>query len=231
MAPTVTGWRDRRQEQAPRKRHQAMIEEIVADAKATAEYTGREAFSPRVMAAMMKVPRHAFVRPMEESFAYVNGPLAIGYGQTISQPYIVALMTDLLDTKSEHVVLEIGTGSGYQAAILGELVRQVYTIEVIPELAAQAKERLLHLGYANVTVMAGDGNLGWPEHAPFDGIIATAAAPEVPPALLAQLNMGGRLVIPVGATAGGQDLLLIEKDKVGEVHKRSILPVAFVPLV
>jgi protein-L-isoaspartate(D-aspartate) O-methyltransferase len=231
MAPSVKGWRDRQRPQVSENRHRAMIEEIVTDAKATAEYTGREAFSPRVMAAMTKVPRHAFVPAIEEAFAYVNGPLPIGYGQTISQPYIVALMTDLLDTKPEHVVLEIGTGSGYQAAILGELVRQVYTIEVVPELAADARERLRRLGYANVRVKAGDGNLGWPEHAPFDGIIATAAAPEVPPALLAQLGRGGRLVIPIGPATGGQELMLFEKDESGEIHSRIILPVAFVPLV
>ena len=179
-------------------RRQTMIEEIAAEAAATADYTGRPAFDGRVMAAMASVPRHEFVPPAEEAYAYINNALPIGHGQTISQPYIVALMTDLLDPQPDHSVLEIGTGSGYQAAILSELVRQVYSIEVIPELAAEASERLQRLGYRNVSVKAGDGNAGWPEHAPYDGIIVTAAAAKVPAALLAQLRNGGRMVIPVG---------------------------------
>jgi protein-L-isoaspartate(D-aspartate) O-methyltransferase len=211
-------------------RHQAMIEEIAAEAAATAEYTGRSAFDARVMAAMASVPRHEFVPPAEEANAYINNALSIGHGQTISQPYIVALMTDLLDPRPHHSVLEIGTGSGYQAAVLSGLVRQVYSIEVIPELAAEASERLRRLGYGNVSVKAGDGNAGWPEHAPFDGIIVTAAAAKVPAALLAQLRDGGRLVIPVGES-GSQELVLIEKSASGTINERSILPVAFVPLV
>jgi protein-L-isoaspartate(D-aspartate) O-methyltransferase len=211
-------------------RHQAMIEEIVAEAAATAEYTGRRAFDGRVMAAMASVPRHEFVPPAEEAHAYINNALPIGHGQTISQPYVVALMTDLLDPQPDHSVLEIGTGSGYQAAILSQLVRQVYSIEVIPELAAEARERLRRLGYRNVDVKAGDGNAGWPEHAPYDGIIVTAAAPKVPAALLAQLRNGGRLVMPVGRS-GSQELVLIEKSAVGAIAERNILPVAFVPLV
>jgi protein-L-isoaspartate(D-aspartate) O-methyltransferase len=211
-------------------RHQAMIEEIAAEAAATAEYTGRSAFGGRVMAAMASVPRHEFVPPGEEAYAYINNALPIGHGQTISQPYIVALMTDLLDAQPDHSVLEIGTGSGYQAAILSQLVRQVYSIEVIPELAAEARERLRRLGYSNVDVKAGDGNAGWPEHAPFDGIIVTAAAAKIPAALLAQLRNGGRLVMPVGRS-GSQELVLIEKSAAGAVAERGILPVAFVPLV
>jgi protein-L-isoaspartate(D-aspartate) O-methyltransferase len=182
------------------------------------------------MAAMASVPRHEFVPPGEEAYAYINNALPIGHGQTISQPYIVALMTDLLDAQPDHSVLEIGTGSGYQAAILSQLVRQVYSIEVIPELAAEARERLRRLGYSNVDVKAGDGNAGWPEHAPFDGIIVTAAAAKIPAALLAQLRNGGRLVMPVGRS-GSQELVLIEKSAAGAVAERGILPVAFVPLV
>ncbi len=211
-------------------RRQTMIEEIAAEAQATADYTGRPAFDGRVMAAMASVPRHEFVPPAEAAYAYINNALPIGHGQTISQPYIVALMTDLLNPQPDHSVLEIGTGSGYQAAILSKLVRQVYSIEVIPELAAEAQARLLRLGYGNVRVKAGDGNSGWPEHAPYDGIIVTAAAAKVPEALLAQLRNGGRMVIPVGES-GGQELVLIEKSASGAVTERDVLPVAFVPLV
>jgi len=211
-------------------KREAMIEEIAADALATAEYTGRAAFDPRVMAAMARVPRHEFVPPAEESYAYVNNALPIGHGQTISQPYIVALMTDLLDPQKGHRVLEIGTGSGYQAAVLAELVHQVYSIEVIPELAETARARLARLGYANVTVRIGDGHAGWPEEAPFDGIIVTAAADEIPRLLLAQLRPGGRMAIPVGRRLS-QDLILIEKSATGEITERNLLPVAFVPLV
>lgn len=211
-------------------RRQTMIEEIAAEAEATADYTGRAAFDRRVMAALASVPRHEFVPPVEETYAYVNSALPIGHGQTISQPYVVALMTDLLDPRPDHSVLEIGAGSGYQAAILSELVRQVYSIEVIPELAAEASERLRRLGYRNVSVKAGDGNAGWPEHAPYDGIIVTAAAAKVPAALLAQLRNGGRMVIPAGES-GSQELVLIQKSASGEITQRNILPVAFVPLV
>ncbi len=207
-----------------------MIDEIAADAAATADYTGRAAFDPRIMAAMAKVPRHAFVPAGQERCAYINNALPIGCGQTISQPYIVALMTDLLQPQPDHTVLEIGTGSGYQAAVLAELVRWVYSIEVIPELAEEARTRLQRLGYRNVSVKTGDGNAGWPEHAPFDGIIVTAAAAAVPEALPAQLRNGGRLVIPVGQR-DGQDLMLIEKSGDGEISQRSLLRVAFVPLV
>jgi protein-L-isoaspartate(D-aspartate) O-methyltransferase len=214
------------------KRHQALLAEIAAEAKATADYTGRAAFDARVMTALARVPRHEFVPVAEERHAYLNNALPLGHGQTISQPYVVALMTDLLDPRPDHSVLEIGTGSGYQAAVLAELVRQVYSIEVIPELAAEAEERLHRLGYRNVTVKAGDGNAGWPEHAPYDGIIVTAAAATVPPALLVQVRNGGRLVIPVDDRVGGnQQLILIEKSAAGATSERRILPVAFVPLV
>src|SRR5262249_40926600 len=145
-----------------------------------------------------KVPRHEFVPAAEERHAYINNALPIGHGQTISQPYIVALMTDLLDPEPDHCVLEIGTGSGYQAAVLAELVRQVYSMEVIPELAMAARERLLRLGYRNIDIALGDGNGGWPEHAPYDGVIVTAASQKVPEALLAQLRNGGRMAVPIG---------------------------------
>jgi protein-L-isoaspartate(D-aspartate) O-methyltransferase len=211
--------------------HGAMIQEIEEEARATATYTGRPAFARRVMAAMAKVKREAFVSASQQGVAYVNGPLPIGYGQTISQPYIVALMTDLINPEPDHVVLEIGTGSGYQAAILAELVRAVYSIEVVPELADEAAQRLQRLGYGNVHVRSGDGNAGWPEHAPYDGILVTAAGPKVPPALVEQLKPGGRMVIPVGSWPHGQELTIVDKDETGKVRERGILPVAFVPLV
>jgi protein-L-isoaspartate(D-aspartate) O-methyltransferase len=211
-------------------RRKAMLEAIAADARFTAEYTGRTAFDARVMAAMAKVPRHEFVPPDAEEYAYVNEALAIGYGQTISQPYIVALMTDLLQPQPHHRILEVGTGSGYQAAVLAELVAHVYSIEVIPELAEAARERLARLGYHNVSVKVGDGNDGWPEYAPFDGIIVTAAASGIAGALLAQLGAGGRMVIPIGPPLA-QELTLVEKSAAGAVTQRAVLPVAFVPLV
>lgn len=213
------------------KRRQALLEEIAAEAEATADYTGRAAFDARVMAALAKVPRHEFVPAAEERYAYINNALPIGHGQTISQPYVVALMSDLLNPQPDYSVLEIGTGSGYQTAVLAELVRQVYSLEIIPELAVAARERLLRLGHRNVSIEIGDGNAGWPEHAPYDGIIVTAAAAQVPAALLAQLRNGGRMVIPVGESGGNQELTLIEKSAQGALSERRILPVAFVPLV
>jgi protein-L-isoaspartate(D-aspartate) O-methyltransferase len=207
-----------------------MLDEIAADAAATAAYTGRAAFDPRVMQALATIPRHEFVPAGEERHAYVNNALPIGHGQTISQPYIVALMTQMLEPRPDGIVLEIGTGSGYQTAVLSQLVRQVYSIEVILELANEARTRLARLGFANISLKVGDGSAGWPEHAPFDGIIVTAAAAAVPDALLAQLGRGGRMVIPVGSQQR-QELMLIEKSTTGEVRQRDLLPVAFVPLV
>ncbi len=192
--------------------------------------TGRERLNERVLAAMNKVPRHRFVPADMEPHAYENRPLPIGNGQTISQPFIVALMTDLLDLKPADKVLEIGTGCGYQAAVLGELAREVYTIEIVAPLAEDAAARLAALGYRNVNARSGDGYQGWPEHAPFDAIIVTAAAPAVPPALIEQLKPGGRLVIPVGAQWSGQQLLVIEKDADGKTTTRDVLAVRFVPL-
>ena len=212
--------------------HRALLDEIAAEAENTAEYTGRRRFSARTMAAMARVPREKFVRAVDEEAAYLNMPLSIGHGQTISQPYIVALMTDLLDLEGGERVLEIGTGSGYQAAILSGLAREIFSVEVVPELAFEAGAKLARLGYRNVTVKAGDGSKGWPEKAPFDAIIVTAAAGEgVPPDLVAQLRPGGRMVVPVGRGRFAQNLILVTKDKAGRIAEKSILPVAFVPLV
>lgn len=207
-----------------------MLADIRAEVAFTREYTGKDHLDPRVLRAMKKVPRHQFVPEQALSLSYDNHPLPIGHGQTISQPYIVALMTDLLEPQPEHVVLEIGTGSGYQSAVLSHLVKKVYSFEVIPALAHDAKERLARLGYDNVEVHTGDGYAGLPEHAPYNGIIVTAAAPEVPPPLLRQLAPGGRLVIPVGAPHQGQDLLVMERSTDGRFTEKNVLPVAFVPL-
>lgn len=198
-------------------------------ARETGTETGRPRFGEAVMAAVGKVPRHRFVPAALQSSAYDNRPLAIGEGQTVSQPYIVALMTDLLDPKPGDAVLEIGTGSGYQAAVLAELVAKVYTIEIIAPLGKRAAEVLAELGYRNVSVRIGDGYKGWPEAAPFDSIIVTAAAAEAPEPLLHQLKPGGRMVIPIGTSAGAQELELIEKLPDGGVSVRRALPVRFVP--
>ncbi len=215
-----------------KREREALLQEIATDAAETASYTGRARFTPRTMAAMAKVPREDFVRSGDEDHAHLNMPLPIGYGQTISQPYIVALMTDLLDLTGEERVLEIGTGSGYQAAILAELAREVFSIEVVEALAHAAAAKLARLGYRNAHVKTGDGAQGWPEHAPFDAIIVTAAAGEgVPPVLVAQLRPGGRLVAPVGKGRFAQKLMLVTKDEEGRVAEESVLPVAFVPLV
>jgi protein-L-isoaspartate(D-aspartate) O-methyltransferase len=208
----------------------ALLAEIQRDAALTSAATGRARFSARVMKAMDAVPRHRFVPPGSVANAYENRPLAIGHGQTISQPYIVALMSELLETKSGDTVLEVGTGSGYQAAVLSRLVASVLTIEIIAPLADSAMARLSELGYGNVQVKSGDGYYGWPEHGPYDGIIVTAAANSIPPPLIAQLKPGGRMVIPVGAPFHTQDLILLRKDPQGKVTTTSVLPVAFVPL-
>ncbi len=207
-----------------------MVEEIAALARETRSETGRTALSERVMAAMAKVPRHEFVPEAERRNAYANRPLPIGLAQTISQPYIVALMTDLMAVQPGDRVLEIGTGSGYQAAVLSELAGTVYTVEIVEPLAREAQERLKRLGYRNVTARTGDGYQGWPEHAPFDSIMVTAAPREVPQPLIDQLKPGGRLVVPVGGQASGQSLLLIEKQPDGKITRRNVLAVRFVPL-
>ena len=187
-------------------------------------------FSDAVMDSMNTVKRHALVPPRQVRYAYENRPLPIGYGQTISQPYIVALMTELIEPGTDDVVLEVGTGSGYQAAILAELVDRVYSIEIIPALALRADKNLKGLGYRNITTKLGDGYYGWEEHAPFDAIVVTAAASHVPPPLIEQLKPGGKMVIPVGGRFMTQTLLLIEKTGAGEVTTRQIAAVRFVPL-
>lgn len=207
-----------------------MVEAIRADVRETAREIGKTRFDRRVMAAMGEVPRHEFVPSRLRDDAYLNRPLPIGHGQTISQPYVVALMTDLLGADANDDVLEVGTGSGYQAAVLAELVGHVYTVEIVPELAAQAKSRLARLGYENVTARHSDGYFGWKEHAPFDAIVVTAAASHVPPPLLEQLAPGGRMVIPVGSPFSTQQLLFVEKTEDGKVRTRQVLPVSFVPL-
>ena len=184
-----------------------------------------------VLKVMRSVERHNFVPDNYRDRAYSDGPLPIGHGQTISQPYIVAFMTEQLQVSSQHKVLEIGTGSGYQAAILGELAKHVFTIEIIPELAEGAKNILNHLSYKNITVRAGDGYKGWPEEAPFERIMVTAAPAEVPQTLVDQLAPGGRMILPVGAQFLVQYLWVIEKDDQGTVTKEKILPVRFVPMV
>ena len=191
---------------------------------------GRNALDPKVMAAMEKVPRNEFVQKSYGDAAFDNGPLPIGHGQTISQPYIVALMTDLLELQADDIVLEIGTGSGYQTAILSQLCKQVYTVEYVAALADIAKARLERLGYDNIQSMTGNGYDGWPEHAPYDGIIVTAAASHIPKPLIEQLKPGGKLVIPVGRPHLYQELTVVEKDESGKIDIREVLGVAFVPL-
>jgi protein-L-isoaspartate(D-aspartate) O-methyltransferase len=184
----------------------------------------------RIISAISELPRHLFVPSSQHAYAYRDEPLPIGEDQTISQPSLVALMTHLLRPKGTDVVLEVGTGSGYQAALLSKLIRLVYTIEIVEPLAKQAAKRLTDLGYSNITVRQGDGYAGWPEHAPFDGIIVTAGAPHVPKPLVDQLKPGGRMVIPVGPANSIQQLRLITKNSLGHVSDDVIIPVRFVPL-
>jgi len=207
-----------------------MLAEIERETLDTESYTGRARLAARVLRAMDEVPRHEFVPAHLQAYAYDNAPLPIGHGQTISQPYIVALMTDLLDLDENDVVLEIGTGCGYQTAVLARLAQQVFSIEIVEPLAAQARSRLARLGYDNIEVRVGDGRRGWPEQAPFDAIILTASPPRLPPALLQQLAEGGRLVAPLSREHGAQELVLMRKDARGQVTRRDVLPVAFVPL-
>ena len=184
-----------------------------------------------VLSVMRNIPRHLFIDESLWPKAYSDGPLPIGHGQTISQPYIVAFMTELLRPDTHHMVLEIGTGAGYQAAVLAKLVHHVYTIEIVPELGRNAKAALKRLGYDNISVRVGDGYKGWPEEEPFDRIIVTAAPEKVPEALVEQLKPGGRMVLPVGPRWWGQDLLVIEKDERGKVVRKNTIPVRFVPMV
>ena len=208
-----------------------LVAEVDAMYAETRVETGLAAMSPRVRAALGRVDRHRLVPPEQAPLAYRNHPLPIGHGQTISQPYIVALSADLIAPEPQHVVLEVGTGSGYQAAILAEIVKQVYTIEIVETLGLAAAQNLARLGYKNVEVRIGDGYKGWPEKAPFDGIVVTAAAPHVPRALVEQLKPGGRMVIPVGDRWEVQYLLLVTKRADGSIEQRNVLPVRFVPLV
>jgi protein-L-isoaspartate(D-aspartate) O-methyltransferase len=203
-----------------------MVAEISADAARVRELTGKSSLDERVMAAIAKVPRHEFVPIELQPLAYANMPLPIGCEKTISQPFIVALMTDLLDISAEDVVLEIGTGLGYQAAILGALARKVYSMEIIEELGTQAKQRLHRLGFTNIETRMGNGYHGWSEHAPFDKIMLTAAPDLIPPPLLHQLKSGGKMVLPAGLP-DAQQLLLVQKDESGKVGTKEILAVRF----
>lgn len=203
-----------------------MLAEIEAEAALTAGHTGRTAFSERVMRVVGRLPRHEFVPAELQPYAYLNRPLPIGYEKTVSQPFIVALMTDLLELEAGDVVLEVGSGAGYQAAILAELAKRVYTVDIIEELARGAERRLKRLDYGNVEFRVANGYYGWPEHAPYDKIMVTAAADLIPPPLLAQLKPGGRMVIPTGIP-DKQSLVLVEKTAAGSLSAREILPVRF----
>jgi protein-L-isoaspartate(D-aspartate) O-methyltransferase len=215
----------------PDHKHPAFKERIEERARMVAiQIVARDVNDPNVLKAMRIVPRHAFVRPTEQRYAYIDEPLPIGYDQTISQPYIVAFMTEALKLKADSKVMEIGTGSGYQAAVCAEIAQEVYTIEIVEGLAKSAKECLKKLGYPNVFVKAGDGYFGWPEKAPFDAIIGTAAAGRVPPPLIEQLKPGGRMILPTGSSYGFQYLVLITKDDKGNLRRRRVMPVRFVPM-
>ncbi|MBI4183953.1 MAG: protein-L-isoaspartate(D-aspartate) O-methyltransferase [Proteobacteria bacterium] len=207
-----------------------MVEEIVAHTRLVSQETGREALSERVLAVMGKIPRHEFVPVEIQPYAYVNSPLPIGFGKTISQPFMVALMTDLLDLEGGDVVLEVGSGLGYHAAVLAELVQQVYTVEIIEELATGARRRFERLKCRNVSLRVGDGSRGWAEHAPFDKILVAAAPELVPPMLISQLKPGGRMVVPAGIE-NAQELLLVEKNEGGRTKMTPILPVRFSALM
>jgi len=208
----------------------ALIREITQDLHLSGPHLGLDHLDPRIIDALRTVPRHEFVPESYRQAAYENRPLPIGRGQTISQPYIVAIMTALLQPKQDQRVFELGTGSGYQAAILSTLVRQVYTMEIIEPLGKSAAARLAHLGYDNIQVRVGDGYFGWPEAGPFDGIIVTAAGDHIPPPLIQQLKPGGRMVIPVGSGFLTQQLMLVIKHRDGSLETRELLPVVFVPV-
>lgn len=215
----------------PDHNHPAFKERIEERAKMVAtQIQARDVNDPNVLKAMRIVPRHAFVIDREQNLAYADRPLPIGYDQTISQPYIVAFMTQALQLKPGSKVLEIGTGSGYQAAVCAEIAREVYTIEIVEGLAKSAAAKLKELGYRNVFVKAGDGFFGWPEKTPFDAIIGTAAAGRVPQPLIEQLKSGGRMILPVEGSLGFQYLVLITKDEKGNLQKKNVMPVQFVPM-
>ncbi len=212
------------------ERRHKMVERIVQEVALTSKYIDKELLAPVVIEAMGSVPRHQFVPDGQRSYAYENRPLSIGYGQTISQPYIVALMTNLARLKPGGKVLEIGTGSGYQAAILAELTDKVFTIEIVEELGKEVRQRFDRLGYERIQSRVGDGYYGWESEAPFDVILVTAASSHVPPSLIKQLRPGGRMIIPLGGRFQVQQLMLIEKTPQGEIRSKQILPVRFVPL-
>jgi protein-L-isoaspartate(D-aspartate) O-methyltransferase len=212
------------------KELQRMLDDIDMEVHLTRHLIGKNALDDRVMAVMKQVPRHEFLPTDLRYCAYSNGPVPIGSGQTISQPYMVALMSDLLMTKPADIILEIGTGSGYQTAILSGLVQHVYSVEIIAELATTARKRLHKLGYNNVEIRNDDGYFGWPEQAPYNGIIVTAAAPYIPQPLIDQLRPGARLVIPVGLPFDYQTLMVVEKKANGDIETAKILGVSFVPL-
>lgn len=215
----------------PDHKHPAFAERTKERAGMVArQIQARDVNDPNVLKAMRIVPRHAFIRPTEQRYAYIDNPLPIGYDQTISQPYIVAFMTEALKLKGNSKVLEIGTGSGYQAAVCAEIAQQVYTIEIVEGLAKRAKKCLKELGYPNVFVRFGDGFFGWPDVAPFDAIIGTAAAGRIPEPLLEQLKPGGRMILPVEGSFGFQHLVVITKDKKGKISKKNVMPVRFVPM-
>ncbi len=211
------------------QKRQQMIDDIDGYAETTFKYTNKKTLDKRVMQAMATTPRHEFVPKDIRARAYQNQPLPIGYGQTISQPYIVALMTELLQPQPDHRVLEIGTGSGYQAAVLSQLVSQVYSIEIVEPLGNRTTRLLNQLGYDNIETRIADGYDGWPDQAPFDSIIVTAAISHIPPPLVQQLKKGGRMVIPVGTRFQTQHLTLVEKNEQGVISTRQLLPVIFVP--
>jgi protein-L-isoaspartate(D-aspartate) O-methyltransferase len=223
--------RSPREPNQPKRTHPAFQERVEERRQMVLrQIEWREVRDPNVLEALRTVPRHAFVPAAQRAYAYADGPLPIGHEQTISQPYIVAFMTEALRLDPNSAVLEIGTGSGYQAAVCAEIAREVYTIEIVAPLAARAAQVLAQLGYRNVHVRAGDGYFGWPEKGPFDAIIGTAAAGEIPPPLVEQLKKGGRMILPVGGESGLQHLILVTKDEQGRLHRQNILPVRFVPM-
>lgn len=226
----AVGWPATAEESKYTSARARMIKIIEQDVRDTSSYINTTSLDQRVITAMDSVPRHEFVPDNKRPYAYENRPLAIGHGQTISQPYMVAVMTDLIKLQPGHKVLEIGTGSGYQAAILAQLTDAVFSIEIIEPLAKSASERFKRLGYTNITTRLGDGYYGWQEHAPFDAIVVTAAATQIPPPLIKQLKPGGRMVIPVGSRFLTQQLMMVTKDDAGKVTTEQVLPVAFVPL-
>ncbi len=209
----------------------SLITEIRNDVRRTRHFVGKDALDEEVLSALTRVPRQEFVPDSLRDFAYENRPLSIGHGQTISQPYIVALMTDMLAIKPAHRVLEVGTGSGYQSAVLAEMGAEVYTLEVVAELSSAAQNRLVRLGYREIYYRVGDGYQGWPEEAPYDSIIVTAAAPFLPEALVEQLRPAGRMAIPIGQPHSNQNLIQVVKDVQGRATMTKVLPVVFVPMV